>query len=152
ERAFEHGNAFPEPLYNLRRGSYRNLSNYGDMLLYFQSPLLGDYSVEATATGFGYREAHIVAGGRWTGLLYNHQQIVLGDPRGELVRQAVSPPLGDTSKYGFIRTRVDVRDQTASTWMNGRLIHEDSLRPLDSPWLGVRTNYRVQGGVDDLRI
>ncbi|MGV3483384.1 MAG: DUF1583 domain-containing protein, partial [Planctomycetaceae bacterium] len=50
------------------------------------------------------------------------------------------------------RTRVDVHDQTASTWMNGRLVHEDSLRPTDSPWLGVRTNYRVQGGVDDLRI
>ncbi|MGV3486415.1 MAG: FKBP-rapamycin associated protein, partial [Planctomycetaceae bacterium] len=98
ERAFEHGNAFPLPLYKLQSGSYRNLSNYGDMLLLFQSPLLGDYSVEATATGFGYREAHIVAGGRWTGPVYNHQQIMIGDPRGELVRQSITPPLGDTSK------------------------------------------------------
>ena len=107
ERSFEHGNAFPEPILKLERGSYRNLSNYGDMLLLYQSPLMGDFSVEATATGFGYREAHLAVAGRWTGLLYDHSHIILGDLRGELVRQAIATPLNSTSKYGFIRTRVD---------------------------------------------
>lgn len=152
ERAFEHGNAFPKPLIQLQRGSYRNLSNYGDMLLMFQSPLLGNFSVEATATGFGYREAHLVVGGRWTGMVHDHKNIILGEPRGELVRRPLAPPLNDTNKYGFIRTRIDVQDQTSATWMNGRLIHQQSIPQSDSPWLGVRTNYRVRGGVDDLRI
>lgn len=152
ERAFEHGNAFPKPLWQWQRGTYRNLSNYGDMLLMFQSPLLGDFSVEATATGFGYREAHVVVGGRWTGMVHDHKQIIMGEPRGELVRQPLTPPLNDTNKYGFIRTRVDVQGANATTWMNGRLIHQQPLPQSDSPWLGVRTNYRVRGGVDDLRI
>ena len=152
ERAFEHGSAFPQPLWQLQRGSYRNLSNYGDMVLMFQSPLLGDFSVEATATGFGYREAHLVVGGRWTGMVHDHKNIILGEPRGELVRQPLTPPLNDTNRYGFIRTRVDVQGTNATTWMNGRLIHQQPLPQSDSPWLGVRTNYRVRGGVDDLRI
>lgn len=152
ERAFEHGNAFPQPLWQLQRGSYRNLSNYGDMMLMFQSPLLGDFSVEATATGFGYREAHLVVGGRWTGMVHDHKNIILGEPRGELVRQPLAPPLNDTSRYGFIRTRIDAKDANATTWMNGRLIHQQPLPQSDSPWLGVRTNYRVRGGVDDLQI
>ncbi|TWU01661.1 DUF1583 domain-containing protein [Neorhodopirellula pilleata] len=152
ERAFEHGRAYPKPVWQLQDGTYRNLSNYGDMLLFFQSPLLGDFSVEATATGFGYREAHLVVAGHWTGLVFDHEQIMLGDPCGELSRQPIAPPLNNTDKYGYIRTRIDVEDQTAETWMNGRSVHTRTLTQADSPWLAVRSNYRVQGGVDDLRI
>ena len=152
ERAFEHGNAFPKPLWQLQRGGYRNLSNYGDMLLMFQSPLLGDFSVEATATGFGYREAHLVVGGRWTGMVHDHKHIIVGEPRGEMVRQPLAPPLNDTNNYGFIRTLVDVQDENTTTWMNGRLILQQPVLQSDSPWLGIRTNYRVRGGVDDLQI
>ncbi|MEZ6092557.1 MAG: hypothetical protein R3C05_32020, partial [Pirellulaceae bacterium] len=133
ERAFEHGEGFPVTLWELQQGRYRNLSNYGDALLFFQSPLLGDYSVEATATGFGYRESHLIVGGHWTGLVYNHKELMFGDPRSELSRQPLAPPLNDTTRYGFIRTQVDIEDQTASTFMNGRFVHQAPIAQDDSP-------------------
>ncbi|PHQ37305.1 DUF1583 domain-containing protein [Rhodopirellula bahusiensis] len=152
ERAFEHGNAFPHPLPVIERGSYRNPSNYGDDFVFFQSPVQGDYSVDAMATGFGYREAHLLVGGYYAGLVYNHTQSMLGNVRQELGRTSIGEPLTDTHRYGVLRTRVRVRDGVVTTSVNGREIHRQDVGDSVYPWLGVRTNYRVQGGVDNLRI
>ncbi|MCA9140945.1 MAG: DUF1583 domain-containing protein, partial [Planctomycetales bacterium] len=152
ERAFEHGRGFPKPIWTLDSGSYRNRSNYGDEYLFFQSPLRGDYTVEGIATGFGYREAQLMVGGLWAGLVYNHNQFAIGDVRREISRQPIAPPLTETNRYGFIRTRVAVQNGLVSTWMNGRRVYQRTLAEQSDPWIAIRTGYRVQGGVDNLRI
>ncbi|EMI27846.1 signal peptide protein [Rhodopirellula europaea SH398] len=152
ERAFEHGNAFPFPNPSIVQGRYRNQSNYGDDFLFFQSPLRGNYSVNAMATGFGYREAHLLVGGYYAGLVYNHTQNMLGNVRQELRRTSIGEELTDTHRYGILRTRAQVRDGEVVTSINGLEIHRQPISDSAFPWLAVRTNYRVQGGVDNLRI
>ncbi|WDQ16278.1 DUF1583 domain-containing protein [Rhodopirellula sp. P2] len=152
ERAFEHGNAFPSPNPSFARGQYRNQSNYGDDILFFQSPLQGDYTVDAMTTGFGYREAHLLVGGFYAGLVYNHTQSMLGNVRQELGRTNIGGALTDTHRYGYLRTRASVQDGVVTTSINGREIHRQPVGDSVYPWLGIRTNYRVQGGVDNLRI
>lgn len=152
ERAFEHGNAFPKPTWNLQRGSYRSLSNYGDEFLFYQSPLQGDFTIEGTGTGFEYRESQLMIGGIWAGLIYDHKHISIGNLRGERHRLPLTPASTDTNRYGFVRTQVKSQSGVATTVLNGRLVYQHPIGERAYPWVAIRTNYRVQGGVDDLRI
>ncbi|WP_461506015.1 DUF1583 domain-containing protein [Rhodopirellula baltica] len=152
ERAFDHGNAFPYPNPSVVQGQYRNQSNYGDDFLFFQSPLQGEYTVDAMATGFGYREAHLLVGGYYAGLVYNHTQNMVGNVRQELGRTSIGEELTDTHRYGILRTRAQVQDGEVVTSINGRELHRQPIGDSAYPGIAVRPNYRVQGGVDNLRI
>ncbi len=152
ERAFEHGNAFPLPSPIIGTGHYRNLWNYGDEYLFYQSPLRGSFTIDALATGFGYQEAELMVGGYWAGLVFDHEQCLTGNIREELSRHNIGRPLTDTGSYGYLRTRVHVRDGTATTSISGRTIHQQPIADSADPWVAIRTNYRIQGGVDNLRI
>ncbi|KAA5538983.1 DUF1583 domain-containing protein [Roseiconus nitratireducens] len=152
ETAFEHGSAFPEAHWQFVPGSVRSLSSYGDDFLFFVSPLRGDYSVEGEATGFGYREAHLMDSGYWIGLAYTHEHIMIGNVRGELRRPRLDAPLTDTHSDGFIHTHVRNRDGVSEIILNGRPVYRRTLEKDPDPWVAIRSNYRVQGGFDGLTI
>ncbi|MEM6366423.1 MAG: DUF1583 domain-containing protein, partial [Planctomycetota bacterium] len=150
--ARERGSAYPESRWVIEEGSARKLASHHDDFLFFRSPMLGDFDVETHATGFGYRESHVLVGGLWTGLVSNHRQYVFGNVRGELSRVNLDRQLSDTHRHGFIHTRIRSRDSTASTYLNGHPAFE-YLKPANAdPWLAIRSMYRVSGGVDDFRI
>ncbi|MEM6980117.1 MAG: DUF1583 domain-containing protein, partial [Planctomycetota bacterium] len=150
--ARERGSAYPESRWVIEEGSARKLASHHDDFLFFRSPMLGDFDVETHATGFGYRESHVLVGGLWTGLVSNHRQYVFGNVRGELSRVDLDRQLSDTHRHGFIHTRIRSRDSTASTYLNGHPAFE-YLKPANAdPWLAIRSMYRVSGGVDDFRI
>ena len=46
-------------------------------------------------TGFGYRESHLMLGGIWHGLVYDHKQYMYGNVRGELKRVPLAARLRD---------------------------------------------------------
>lgn len=150
--ARERGSAFPEPCWVVQPGSARSLSSCADDFLYFRSPLAGKFAVEAHATGFGYQEAHLMLGGWWTGLVYNHRQFIIGNVRGELERQSLDRELADTHRHGFIHTRLLNDANQVSTFFNGHSVHQHPRPEAADPWIAIRSMYRVHGGVDDLRI
>lgn len=150
--AFDHGRASPQSRWQFGTASVRKLTSHSDDYLYFASPLKGDYAVEASATGFGYREAHLFVGGLWTGLVYNHHQYMVGNIRRELGRHELAFPFTDTHTHGMIRSRVAVKHDRAEVSLNGHPVVEHNLSPHQSPWVAVRSMFRVFGGVDDLTI
>ena len=46
----------------------------------------------------------------------------------------------------------EVLDRITTTFFNGREVHNESLDPAPEPWVAIRSSYRHDGGVDDLRI
>lgn len=152
ETAYVHGSGFPRATWQFRPGSVRKLSSYNDDFLFFVSPLQGNFSVEGDATGFGYREAHLLNAGRWIGLVFDHKQFRVGNLRGELSRSPIDSAMTDTHEQGVIHTRVENRDGTATTFFNGRRIDVRETESSPYPWLGIRSNRRNHGGFEDLRI
>ena len=150
--AFEHGSAFPAPQWQIGPGSARNLSSLGDDFLFYASPLQGTFDVETEVTGFGYRDSHLMVGGIWVSPIYDHKHYAIGNVRGELERVDLTPAMSDTHSHGSIHYRTRVRSGVATTFFNGRKIHDQTLSQHADPWLAVRSAYRHDGGVDDLRI
>ena len=150
--AFEHGSAFPAAQWKVGAGSARNLSSLGDDFLFFASPLCGDFDVETDVTGFGYRDSHLMIGGVWISPIYDHKHYAVGNVRGELERVDLTPAMSDTHSHGSIHYRTRVRDGVATTFFNGRKIHDQTPPSNPDPWLAIRSSYRHDGGVDDLRI
>ena len=150
--AFQHGNGFPRAQWRVDFGTARNLSSRDDDFLFFVSPLRGDFEVETHATGFGFRDSHLMYAGRWVAPLYDHKHYVLGNVRGENSRVKLDQPISDSNSHGFIHQRFSVRDREVATYLSGRPIHRQKNRGNQVPWLAVRSAYRQDGGVDDLRI
>ena len=90
--------------------------------------------------------------GHWIGPIYDHEHYGIGNLRGELKRVQLSPRMSDTSRRGLIHYRTKIHDNTATTYFNGRKIHDQPLEESPNPWLAIRSIYRHDGGVDDLRI
>lgn len=150
--AFEHGLAFPDARWSIAKGIARNLSSQGDDFLFYASPLQGGFDVETDVTGFGFRDSQLMVAGTWIAPIYDHQHYDFGNVRGQIERVEVSPPLADSNKRGLIHCRTRVRDDSAVTYLNGRRIHAQPLTNPPNPWLAIRSSYRHDGGVDDLRI
>lgn len=150
--AFEHGSAFPAADWLFRPGSAQNLASRGDDFLFFQSPLLGNFEIENEATAFGYREAQLMVGGVWVTPIYTHKQYGFGNVRGELQRRAIDPPLTDTSSHGWFHYRTKIGNDLATTYFNGRHVHDQSMSTQRDPWIAIRSSYRTDGIVSDLRM
>ena len=62
----------------------------------------------------------------------------------------IDPPISPL--VDWIRYRTVVRNNIRSTFINGRLVDEQSLPKDHDPWLAVRSPWYSEGGVRDLRI
>lgn len=150
--AYSHGSAYPAARWQFDEASVRKLTTHADDFLFFASPLQGDYNVEGHATGFGYRDSHLLVGGLWTGLGSNHKHFIVGDQRGELYRRPLGTVLTDTHRHGFIQTRINKHGNRSQVVLNGHFITEHTHTDHDPPWLAIRSMYRAHGGFDNLAI
>lgn len=144
------GAGCPVPVWTVENGQADSLVSHDTDFLYFFAPLRGNFEIEGDLAGFGWRETQLLIAGRWVGPVYDHKSYDLGAIHGYIGRRRVSPPL--TEAQDFIHYRTVVRDQVATTWFNGRKIHEEPLPPEHDPWLAVRSTERHDGGVRNLRI
>ena len=62
----------------------------------------------------------------------------------------IDPPL--SALDGWIRFRTVIRGGTRSTFINGRLVQQQSLPENHDPWLAIRSPWYSEGGVKNLRI
>jgi hypothetical protein len=144
------GAGAPLPEWKIEPGKADNFASHDEDFLYFPLPLRGNYDVECDLTGFNWRESQLLVAGKWVGPVYDHQSYDLGDIRGVGKRIKFAPPLTKTNDT--IRYRTAVRDGVATTWFNGRKIHEEPLPAEHEPWLAIRSPPRNRGGVRNLRI
>lgn len=144
------GAGCPPAQWKVERGGVENLVSHDDDYLYFPIPLRGDYEVECDVTGFNWRESHLLVAGKWVAPVYNHESYDVGKVRGVEGRFPFAPRL--TKTVETIHYRTAVRSSVATTWFNGRKIHEEPLPAEHEPWLAIRSAARQDGGVRDLRI
>ncbi len=144
------GAGYPQPRWQIQPGRVSHFNGHDHDYLYYRSPLTGQFTVEADATTFGFRDIHMGFGGDWAGALYNLKYIVNGRFREELPILPINPPLTRISET--IRFRMDVTDDKAELWINGRLAHTQERQVGGDPWLSIHSWWYTNGTVSDLRI
>lgn len=149
-RARYRGTGCPIANWVTAAGGADNLSSHDLDYLYFAIPLRGNYEVECDVGGFGWRDTQLLVAGHWVGPVYDHKSCDLGGIYGAATRIQFNPPL--TKVGGYIHDRTVVRKGAATTYFNGRPIHTQALSPGHDPWLAVRSQARMDGGVRNVRI
>jgi hypothetical protein len=144
------GSGCPPAAWKIAPGEAENISSHDEDYLYFPIPLRGNFEVECDVTGFGWRDSHLLVAGRWVAPVYDHKSYDMGDVRTLFGRINFEPRLTKTDKS--IHYRTTVRDGSATTWFNGRKIHDEPLLDGHDPWLAIRSGPRHEGGVRNLRI
>ena len=126
------------------------LSRHDEEYLCFGTPLRGDFTVECLCTGFGYRDSHPSVAGTWIAPVYMQQTVAIGDV--STVRPQI--PLSSNLSHldDFVRYRIEVRGRVCSRFINGRLIHTETLPEEHDPWVAIRVPNFGHGHVRDVRI
>lgn len=145
-----HGLGFPTAHWEWDGKSVRLLSHHQNDYLYFRSPLSGCYEVECDSTGFDYREAQLMAAGTWVVPAFNHQEYFAGRVGNHLPLGKITPRLSEITDW--MRLQARVTEKQCSFFINGRLVHEETLSKDHDPWLAIRVPFSTYGRVRDLCI
>ena len=145
-----HGLGFPAAHWNWDEKSVQLLSHHNNDYLYFRSPLTGNFDIECEATGFGYREAHLLVAGTWIWPAVAHDAYFAGRVGSDLPIGKISPRLSEITDW--MRLQARVRDNRCSFYVDGRLVHEETLPAGRDPWLAIRVPFSTYGRVRDLCI
>lgn len=120
-------------------------------LLYFQSPLRGNFDVECDASVFSWRSIHPTYGGHWAGVEPERRQRRIGtlaDLDSDL--EPLDTPM--TKFRHEIHYRIAVRDRKMAVYGNGRLLNSVLLDPHHDPWLALRRSAKHSARIWNVRI
>ena len=115
-----------------------------------QSPLQGNYSIECETSAIPWGDSHVLAGGFWVASVADLKTYRLGTVRGEHRLCNITPKLARPVRWNFLRTVI--RDGVSTTFVNGRLLHEEVLPVNHVPWLAIHSYIRRNGATRNLRI
>jgi hypothetical protein len=118
--------------------------------LYYQSPLLGNFSVEAHLTSLGWRDTILQYGDRWINLTNQAGRFNHGSGVKNTGTVTPSPPLENVVP-GY-DLKLEVQENRGAVFINSRKIHAFEYDPVRDPWLGVWSRNWNQGFVRDLKI
>ncbi len=126
------------------------MSRNDDEFLFFGTPLRGDFTVECLCTGFGYRDSHPSVAGTWIAPIYMEQAVAHGELWATRPKIPLASNLSQLDDY--VRYRIDVKDRVCSRYLNGRLVHTETLPEEHDPWVAMRVPFYGDGHVRDVRI
>jgi tetratricopeptide (TPR) repeat protein len=140
----------PPPQWVARRGEVSHVAGFDHDLLYFQSPLRGDFEVTCRLSTAPRQDVHVG---------YAAFRLSLLPARGkfEVIRMGATPEqrvidpnladLGQSCDY-----RLEVRDGVCTTYLNGVRVHEEIGAVNCDPWLTLHSTGMCNGTVQNLRI
>lgn len=145
------GTGCPPNAWGRDAGIVRKTSGHSIDLLYFQSPLRGDFEFECDASVFNWRSIHPNYGGHWAGVEPNRTRRRIGT-LSEL--DSVLLPLDSKlSKFRHeIHYRISVRGQRMEVYGNGRLLNSVTLPKDHDPWLALRRSAKHSAKIWNVRI
>lgn len=146
-RAETRGHGFPQASWLWRNGVGIHVAGHESDLLYFRSPLTGDFEVEADVTSSGKTEvlsAGILIGHTWDG-----KGIHEGSVRMGVTRRPLDRPLGKMEKW--TRYRATYRGDECRVYLNGRIVKVIDRSSTD-PWVALRSYSRNDARFRDVRI
>ncbi len=144
------GAGYPQPQWQSQPGKVFHAVCHDQDSLYYRSPLSGQFTVEADATAFAFRDIHLGYGSYWVGPYWDLKFMVQGDFRGDQKSIPIRPPL--TRMFDTMRVRMDVTDEKAVLFVNGRLADTQQLQAPGDPWLSIHSWWYTNGTVSNLRI
>lgn len=145
------GTGCPPNVWNLESTSVRKTSGHNIDLLYFQSPLRGDFEFECDASVFNWRSIHPTYGGHWAGVEPQRTRRRIGT-LAELDSELL-PLDSKLSKFRHeIHYRVSVRGQQMELYGNGRLLNSVTLPEDHDPWLALRRSAKHSARIWNVRI
>lgn len=145
------GTGCPPNVWSRGPMSVRKNSGHDIDLLYFQSPLRGEFEVECDASVFNWRSIHPTYGGHWAGVEPNRTRRRIGT-LAELDSE-LFPLKAKLSKFRHeIHYRISVRDQQMDVFGNGRLLNSVTLPVDHDPWLALRRSAKHSAKIWNVRI
>lgn len=144
------GAGYPAPIWSATPGEARHVAGHDHDYLYFASPLVGDFSVEADLTTFEYRDIHLGLGSYWAGSSSERNSVVNASFRYDGAAIPIAPPL--TRMFESMRVRMIVDQGTRTTLTNGRNIYQRQHGVKDDPWLSIHSWWLTNGAVKNLRV
>lgn len=141
---------FPSAHWVGTQGEVFNVTSHDEDYLYFQSPLRGDFEVECDVSTVQWQHSHLLVCGEWIAPVWGRSVVQVGSIQRLLQEVVIDPPL--SALDGWIRFRTVIRGGTRSTYINGRLVQQQSLPENHDPWLAIRSPWYSEGGVKNLRI
>ncbi len=145
------GTGCPPNVWSRQATSVRKDSGHDIDLLYFQSPLRGDFGVECDASVLSWRSIHPTYGGHWAGVepQRTHRRIgILAELDSELF-----PLEAKLSKFRHeIHYRISVRDQQMEVFGNGRRLNSVTLPDDHDSWLALRRSAKHSAKIWNVRI
>lgn len=112
-----------------------HLSGLNEDFLFFRTPLRGDFEVEGDIGSKGTTQFY--AAGRYFGPRANGGVLETGTFRSGAPFETIDPPL--TGFDDWVRFRVVFEDGVRRVYLNGQLVHSETLPEHHDPWIGVRS-------------
>lgn len=144
------GAGYPIPIWSATPGEARHVAGHDHDYLYFASPLVGDFSVEADLTTFEYRDIHLGLGSYWAGSSSERNSVVNASFRYDGPLVPIEPPL--TRMFESMRVRMVSAQGMRTTLTNGRNIYQRQHGMNDDPWLSIHSWWLTNGAVKNLRV
>lgn len=145
------GTGCPPNVWGRSGTDVRKTSGHSIDLLYFQSPLRGDFEVECDASEFSWRSIHTTYAGHWAGVEPKRMRRRIGTLAD--VNSILLPLDSQMTKFRHeIHYRVSVQQQQLSIYGNGRLLHSTPLPRDHDPWVALRRSQKHTARVWNVRI
>lgn len=144
------GPGMPPAQWQFTRSKVINVANHGNDSVYFNSPLIGDFSAEADATVSNWREAEMIVGARWIGTSHQADQYAMGTVRRRIGDFRSARPT--TRMQHWYRHRTNVKGSIAQTSLDGNIVHHETFSSPRDPWIGIRSRHLNEGGARNIRI
>lgn len=142
------GDGLPRAHWQSNKHRVDTFSGHEQDYLLYHIPLRGNYEVECEVTSF--HQIHLMVAGTYVADFRDLKSYQSGNFQGGRKKHEIVPQLARQDEW--IRYRVVVRDGSTTTYLNGRLVHQETLPEHHEPWLAIRSWHRFHGGVRDLRI
>ncbi|MFT5327112.1 MAG: hypothetical protein ACI8P0_005000 [Planctomycetaceae bacterium] len=145
------GMGCPPNVWSRDGASVRKTSGHNIDLLFFQSPLQGNFNVECDASVFSWRSIHPTYGGHWAGVEPKRTQRRIGT-LAELESNLLPLDAQLTKFRHEIHYRISVHGQQMEVFGNGRLLNSIELPKDHEPWLALRRSAKHSARVWNVRI
>lgn len=143
------GAGYPIPLWDAKTRKISSVTGHDKDYVYFDTPLTGNFSVEAMLSPFGFGDTRLGFGGVWAGPGYDHKALLVGHFNADDPTEVIDPPLDSISES--MRVRLDVQDGIRTTSINGREVFRNEVST-DDPWLSIFSFWYTNGWTTNLRI
>jgi hypothetical protein len=130
-------------------GTIGQISGHTDDYVLFQSPLRGNFGIEARLDPIG--GCGLYSAGENVALFGKRESVMVGTFRPGAIQIA---PLDSTILLRFqtVRLRADFRDGVRRVFVNGRMVRETKLDEHSNPWVGFQSRWQSMATIRDARL